>query len=103
MSEQIPGRHALSGKGIVHFESGKIVSDRLIPLQFALIDQDAQSRCCEGFCARGDSEEGVGCYVQILSDIAFTKALRKDELAIFDNSDSQAGQLPILHCGLYEF
>jgi hypothetical protein len=86
----------LSRDRVAHPEAGQIGSYRLVPLQLAFLDQRPHHERGKRLRARRDGEERPGRDRQILLDVAMSKSLGVDHLALLDDGDRQAGDLEVL-------
>ena len=80
-------------------ELGKHGTDRRVPGEGAFVDVHCQEGGGEGLRVGTDGEEGVRGDGELLLDVAPAVALGEDGLAVFDDGDAEAGDLPFGHDG----
>ena len=96
MAEQVAEGHFLIDVGVVHLEGGKVLGNRIVPLDLALIDEQAQRRRRERLGDRADGEHRVCVHRHRLAELADAVALGDDYLVVLDHGQRQARNFPFL-------
>ena len=99
VAQQVDGGHLLRRHRVVEVELGEHGTDRRVPGEGAFVDVHGQQGGGEGLRVRADGEERVRRRGELLLDVAPAVALRVDDLAVFDDRDAEAGDLPLGHDG----
>jgi hypothetical protein len=91
---QVARRDTLAGERVVELEGWQVMAHGSIPIQLALVGQDAERQGRESLGARGEREERLRRDGQVALDVARAEPLQEDHLTILDDADGQAGHLP---------
>ena len=95
MREHIPYRDCCIQFIIVKLQLKDIIPDRLIPVYFALLNQE--SNCCGGkeFCVRCNLEQGIRCNRQHVLQIAVSVSAGINQFILYNYADPATRNIPV--------
>src|ERR1700729_2079198 len=93
MREKVADRNFTRRVGVIHLEPRKIRLDGFIPSEFALIDEDRQSRSCERFGCGAYEKQRVFIDGSLPAQLPNAVAPCKQNLSILDDRDSKTGDI----------
>ena len=97
VDEEVADGHLARHVRVPHLEPGEVARDRAVPLELALLDEEAQGRGREDLGVGGDAEERLRVDRRRLAELADAVALGQDDLAVLDHGDGHARDLEGLH------
>ena len=103
VGQQIPDRELAGDPRVVHPEFRQVVDDPVIPVELALVNQDAERGRGEGLGQRRDLKDGVGVHRVGLPNFPHTVPLGVDQLAVFHYPDGDPRSLERLHGSLRQY
>ena len=100
--DHVARRDVLRGVLIVQVETGQIIAGRLVPLEFAFLDQLGHRVRGEGLGGAANREHGL-CRDRFLAGhVRVTVTLREHDLPVAHDADSHSRHEQTLH-GLFDF
>ena len=91
------------GDWIGEGETGHDLAHRAVPIEAAFVDQHGEAGDGEGLGDRADGENSIGRHRHLVFDVAKAVASAIERLAVPDDADREAGNLPLGHDRLGEF
>jgi hypothetical protein len=93
--DQVAGRQALAGLGVIEPEPRDLIADGFVPFDLPLVDESTQSKRREGLGRRADGQEGIGSHGELFFEVLESESLGENDLVIFDDGDGRAGDVDL--------
>ena len=101
MGERVTDLDLAGNPRVVHFESGQMLDDGIIPRNFLFVDEDAEGCGGESLGVGGDAEERAVVDGSGIAEFADSVALGDDDFSILDDGEGHAGNVEGLHGALH--
>ena len=102
VNQQVADRQLARHVRVVHLEPRQVVDDGRVPLQLALLDEQAERRGGEHLRVRRDAEQRPRVDRRRVAQLAHAVALGDDHLVVFHDGQADAGDVERLHHALDE-
>ena len=96
VGEHVPDRHRGVELVVVEANARDVLPHRLVPVELALLDEQAGRHRGEELGVGGDGYEGLRRERELLAVVTKAIPLREDELALDHDADTHPGDVPIL-------
>src|SRR5690606_26531275 len=94
--QQVPDRDVTCDVRVLELEAGEMATDRVVPVDDALVDEHPERRDGERLRRRRDGEEGVLVDRCVRPVLSYAVTTGEDHRIVPDDGDRQAGDAPVL-------